>query len=226
MSSSALPTLTSAQVKQADALAQERFGVAVDWLMEAAGWQVARFCLGRTAVVCGVGNNAGDGLAAARHLHRWGRLSSVACIDADRLRGPAAAELEALRNLGVVVAADLNLEGAEVVLDAIFGTGLSRVPEGRFATWIEAINSSAARVVAVDLPSGLDSDSGVAYAPTVRAHTTVTLGLPKVGLTLADGPRLAGEVWVADIGMPFELYAELGVHVSPHLFSVDDRVRL
>ena len=96
MSSSGLPTLTSAQVKEVDALAHERYGVSVDWLMEAAGWQVARFCRGMTAVVCGVGNNAGDGLAAARHLHRWGRLSSVSCVDAARLRGSALRELEAL----------------------------------------------------------------------------------------------------------------------------------
>jgi ADP-dependent NAD(P)H-hydrate dehydratase / NAD(P)H-hydrate epimerase len=226
LSSSGLPALTSAQVKQVDALAGERFGVAVDWLMEAAGWQVARFCRGRTAVVCGVGNNAGDGLAAARHLHRWGRLGSVACANPDRLRGAAARELEALRKLGVPISSHLDLNGAEVVVDALFGTGLSRPPEGVFAEWIGAINSSGARVVAVDLPSGLDADSGVAYAPTVRAQVTVTLGLPKPGLLKGDGPSTAGEVWVADIGVPFEAYAAIGVEVPRELFATDDRVRL
>jgi NAD(P)H-hydrate epimerase len=226
LSSSGLPALTSAQVKQVDALAGDRFGVAVDWLMEAAGWQVARFCRGRAAVVCGVGNNAGDGLAAARHLHRWGRLGSVACANPDRLRGAAARELEALRKLGVPVSTRLDLHGAEVVVDALFGTGLSRPPDGVFADWIETINSSGARVVAVDLPSGLDGDSGVAYAPTVRAHITVTLGLPKPGLLTGDGPGLAGEVWVVDIGVPFEAYAAIGVEVPRDLFATDDRVRL
>ena len=226
MSSSALPTLSSAQVKAADALAHERFGIAIDWLMEAAGWQLARSCEGRTVVACGVGNNAGDGLAAARHLHRWGRLASVACVDQGRLRGPAEQELRALRKLGIDVTGTLLFEGAEVVLDAIFGTGISRAPEGNFAAWIEAINSSGARVVSVDVPSGLDADSGVAYAPSVQAQTTVTLGLPKAGLWLADGPRLAGEVWVADIGMPLEVYAELGFEVPQTLFSAQDRFRL
>ena len=226
MSSSGLPALTSAQVRQIDALAGDRFGVAVDWLMEAAGWQVARFCRGRTAVICGVGNNAGDGLAAARHLHRWGRLGSVACANPDRLRGAAARELEALRKLGVPISSHLDLNGAEVVVDALFGTGLSRPPEGVFAQWIGAINSSGARVVAVDLPSGLDADSGVAYAPTVRAHVTVTLGLPKPGLLTGDGPSTAGEVWVADIGVPFEAYAAIGVEVPRGLFATEDRVRL
>jgi hydroxyethylthiazole kinase-like uncharacterized protein yjeF len=226
LSSSGLPALTSAQVKQVDALSGDRFGVAVDWLMEAAGWQVARFCRGRTAVVCGVGNNAGDGLAAARHLHRWGRLDSVSCPNADRLRGPAARELQALQKLGVPISSHLALHGAEVVVDALFGTGLSRAPDGVFAEWIDAINASGARVVAVDLPSGLDGDSGVAYAPIVHAQITVTLGLPKPGLLTGDGPSVAGEVWVADIGMPFEAYAAIGVEVPRDLFATDDRVRL
>jgi len=220
------PLISSAQVKAADALAHERFGIAIDWLMEAAGWHVARFCEGRTVVACGVGNNAGDGLAAARHLHRWGRLASVACVDQGRLRGPAEQELNALRKLGIDVTGTLLFEGAEVVLDAIFGTGISRAPEGNFAAWIEAINSSGASVVSVDVPSGLDADSGVAYAPSVQAHTTVTLGLPKPGLSLADGPRLAGQVWVADIGMPLEVYSELGMEVPQTLFSAQDRFRL
>ena len=202
MSSSAPPTLTSRQVAEVDLLAQERFGISVDWLMEAAGWQVARFCRGRTAVVCGVGNNAGDGLAAARHLHRWGRLSSVSCVDAGRLRGAAARERDALGRLGVDVLEELSLDGAEVVVDALFGTGLSRAPEGRFAAWIEAMNDSGLPAIAVDVPSGLDADTGLAYAPTVRAHTTVTLGLAKPGLLKEDGPRVSGEIWLADIGVP------------------------
>ena len=226
LSSSGLPHLGSAQVKEVDALAEERFGISVEWLMEAAGWQVARFCTEMTAVVCGAGNNGGDGLAAARHLHRWGRLAGVCCVDAERLRGPAARELQALRRIGVEVSFDLNLAGARVVADAIFGTGVTRAPEGRFAEWIETINCSGLPVVAVDVPSGLDADSGVAYSPCVRATTTVTLGLPKAGLTRADGPRLAGEVWVADIGVPFEAYAALGITVPPGLFGRSSAVRL
>jgi len=226
LSSSALPTLTSHQVKQVDALAHERFAISVDWLMEAAGWQVARFCPSGTAVVCGVGNNAGDGLAAARHLHRWGKLAGVFCLDPMRLRDAAERELKALRRIGIKVSSDLRLDGAKAVVDAIFGTGLSRPPEGAFATWIEAINSSGIPVIAIDVPSGLDADTGVAYAPTVRAQSTVTLGLPKPGLLAGEGPRLAGEVWVADIGVPFEVYAALGLQVPQGLFARGDQVRL
>ena len=154
--------------------------------MEAAGWQVARFCPAGTVVVCGVGNNAGDGLAAARHLHRWGKLAGVFCLDPMRLRDAAEREMKAMRRIGIKVSSDLRLDGAQAVVDAIFGTCLSRRPEGPFATWIEAINASGLPVIAVDVPSGLDADTGVAYAPTVRAQSTVTLGLPKPGLLARD----------------------------------------
>jgi hydroxyethylthiazole kinase-like uncharacterized protein yjeF len=226
LSSRDLPTLTSRQVAEVDGLAQERFGIPLDWLMEAAGWQVARFCLGRSAVICGVGNNAGDGLAAARHLHRWGRLAGVSCIDSGRLQGAAARERDALEKVGVEVLNEPRLDDAAVIVDALFGTGLSRAPEGRFAAWIEAINDSRLPVIAVDVPSGLDADTGVAYAPCVRADTTVTLGLAKPGLLIADGPNHAGEVWLADIGVPFEAYAAVGVQVPRDLFATQDRVQL
>lgn len=174
--------------------------------MEAAGWVVARSVEAPAAVVCGVGNNAGDGLAAARHLHRWGLLASVSCVDAGRLSGPAAKELDALRRIDVPVDDDLQLGGADWIVDAIFGTGLSRAPEGRFKEWIEAINASGKTVLSVDVPSGLDAETGVAYSPTVHATMTVALGLPKPGLS-----EVGGRVTVADIGIPSEAYAAVGI---------------
>ncbi len=221
-----LPALTSAQAGQVDRLCSERFGLPVDWLMEAAGWQVARHCRGRTYVVCGAGNNGGDGLAAARHLHRWGRLAGVACIAPEALAGPARREADALAALGWELASEPDFSEAQVVLDAIFGTGLSRPAEGRAAAFIQAVNAAGRRVVSVDVPSGLDADSGRAVGPAVQATLTVTLGLPKPGLLVGEGPALAGEVWVADIGVPNEAYRELGLAVPAHLFSMHDRVQL
>lgn len=179
--------------------------------MEAAGWQVARCIPEPAVVICGVGNNAGDGLAAARHLHRWGRLVSVCCFNPARLFGGAAThrELEALHKLGIEISTELALDGAEVVVDAIFGTGLNRKPEGVVADWIDAINASGRRIVSVDVPSGLDAETGIAYSPCVRADLTVTLGLPKRGLT--------GEVIVVDIGIPTEAYKALGIDVPEEL---------
>jgi NAD(P)H-hydrate epimerase len=226
LSSGQIPLLTSAQVREVDRLASERFRLPVSWLMEAAGWQVARHCRTRTLVVCGKGNNGGDGLAAARHLHRWGRLAGVACLQPDRLSGLAAEQAEALRAMGVEIASRPDFSGAQVVLDALLGTGLSRPPEGPVAGWIEAVNGSGLRVVSVDVPSGLDADSGRAEGACVNAALTVTLGLPKAGLLSGEGPARAGEVWVADIGVPFEAYAELGIRVPPHLFAMHDRFQL
>ena len=87
----------------------------------------------------------------------------------------------------------------------------------------EAINASGRRVLAVDLPSGLDADTGHALSPTVRADVTVTLGLAKAGLLAGDGPALAGEVWLVDIGIPREAYAMVGAAMPAHLFSMHDR---
>lgn len=194
--------------------------------MEAAGWQVARQCRGRTYVVCGRGNNGGDGLAAARHLHRWGRFAGLACVDAAALSGPAAEQARALRALGVEIASEPDFSAVQLVVDALLGTGLSRPAEGRIAEWIEAVNTSGRRVVSVDVPSGLDADSGHATGACVRATVTVTLGLPKPGLLTADGPDHAGEVWVADIGVPFEAYRAIGVEVPSQLFATQDRFQL
>jgi len=223
---SPIPALTSAQVAEVDRLAASRFALPVEWLMEAAGWQVARHCRGRTAVLCGKGSNGGDGLAAARHLHRWGRLHSVAALDRGAFRGPAEKMAAALEAVGVEIAGQPHLEGAVLVLDAIFGTGLNRPPEGRAAAWIEAVNASGRRVLAVDLPSGLEADSGRALGPTVRADLTITLGLPKAGLLVGDGPALAGEVWLADIGIPPQAYEMVGATMPAHLYSMHDRVQL
>ena len=221
-----LPTLSSAQVREVDRLAAERFAIPVAWLMEAAGWQVARRCRERAYVVCGRGNNGGDGLAAARHLHRWGRLAGVACTDAGALSGPAAEQAAALRAHGVEIAAEPAIGDARVVVDALLGTGLSRPVEGRMAEWIAAVNAAGRPVVAVDVPSGLDADTGRAAGACVRATVTVTLALPKPGLLTGDGEALAGEVWVADIGVPLEAYTAIGVEVPAGLFAEDDCVRL
>jgi NAD(P)H-hydrate epimerase len=209
-----------------DRLVAERFAIPVSWLMEAAGWQVARHCRARAYVLCGRGNNGGDGLAAARHLHRWGRLAGVACTDPDGLAGPAAEQARALRALGVRIAPEPEVSDAQLVVDALLGTGLSRPAGGPMAEWIAAINDSGRRVVSVDVPSGLDADTGEARGACVRSAVTVTLGLPKPGLLVGDGPAHAGEVWVVDIGVPFEAYSAIGVDVPAHLFAMHDRLQL
>jgi NAD(P)H-hydrate epimerase len=220
-----IPTLTSAQVKQVDRATSERF-FSLSWLMEAAGWQLARHCRARTYVLCGTGNNGGDGVAVARHLHRWGLLAGVACTDLEALTGPAADEARALLGLGIRPDREPRIADAEIVLDALLGTGLSGPPTGRTETWIQAINSSGRRVVSVDLPSGLEADTGAVPGECVRATTTVTLCLPKPALLTAEGLTRAGEVWVVDIGIPDEVYTAVGIDAPGRLFAKHDQFRL
>ena len=178
----------------------EELGVPGPVLMESAGRAVAEAVLARRPrrvhVVCGAGNNGGDGLVAARHLHALGVEVDVALLGAPR--GDAAAQLERARAFGV---AEGDGAGADLIVDAIFGTGLARAVEGAAARAIQAINAREACVVAVDLPSGLDADTGQVHGVAVRADETITFGLPKLGLALEPGRSLAGAVSVARIGI-------------------------
>ena len=168
----------------------------------------------------------GDGLAVARHLLRWGLLGGVACTDVDSLTGPALEEARALQALGVQIGNDLELGNSNWVMDALLGTGLAGPPTGVVAEWIEAINTSGRRVVAVDLPSGLVADTGAVPGACIRAAVTMTLCLPKPGLLTAEGARVAGDVWVLDIGMPNEVYTMAGIEPPGRLFAGADSVRL
>lgn len=194
----------------------ETLGVPAALLMESAGRAVAGEALVLGAgdrgalVVCGSGNNGGDGLVAARQLHVLGVRVRVALVgDAEDLRGDARANLVRARAAGVGFAsADTAPAPGEVIVDAIFGTGLAREVTGAAAQAIARIRAARARegcpVLAVDLPSGLSADSGQVLGACVEADTTVTLGLPKLGLALEPGRSLAGRIRVARIGIADE----------------------
>ncbi len=203
-----LDVLTAADVRRQDA-ASEALGVSVADLMERAGFAVARAVRGmlgvtyglRVVVVCGKGNNAGDGLVAGRWLAEWG--AHVTAVPALGGELHAAAEANRRRFPGRVVAfesLERELARAGVVIDALFGVGLSRPPDGQAARAIEAMNACGAPVVAIDVPSGMNSDTGQASGPVVRADGVVTLGGLKPGLCFAQD--VAGWIEVADIGVP------------------------
>lgn len=207
------PVVLAAQMRSVDA-ASPRHGVPTATLMEIAGAALAEHALelagphGRFLVVCGPGNNGGDGFVAARHLAAAGRSVRLTLLgDAGRLPGDAAKAFGALKGTTVTIG-DLTNEKAakgDVVLDAVFGTGLSRAPSGQAAAAIELMakwRGAGAAVLAADLPSGLQSDTGVPFEPCVHATRTVTFGLLKAGLLMEPGATLAGEVRVADIGLP------------------------
>ncbi|MGZ4125300.1 MAG: NAD(P)H-hydrate dehydratase [Actinomycetota bacterium] len=217
------PILTPAQASALDRESQAR-GISVDTLMENAGRGVATVAealaggtYGRRAVVvAGKGNNGGDGLVAARYLARRGMAVSVILLGPpEALREPASTNLDRLRTrcpnvrIRPFSAATLRreLDRADVVVDAIFGTGFRGVPENAAAEAIEAIGSTSAPVVAVDIPSGVNGESGAIEGSAVRADVTVTFGAAKPGVVLLPGAASAGIVEVVDIGFPGELLA-------------------
>ena len=209
--------LTPAEAGELDRATQER-GISADTLMEAAGREVADAAVrlvggayGRRAVVvCGKGNNGGDGLVAARYLDRVGVRTTVLLLD-DALAGPPGTNLARLdpttvrRRTFAPAALERELERGDVAIDAIFGTGFRGVPAGSYAEAIEALAASPVPLVAVDIPSGVNGETGVVVGPAVRADLTVTFGAPKPGLILLPGATHAGVVEVEQIGFPTDL---------------------
>jgi NAD(P)H-hydrate epimerase len=209
--------LSRAQVREVDRRSIEDYHIPGIVLMENASRGVADVCVAMlganatapVAVVCGGGNNGGDGLAVARHLHNRGFAGRVfTAFDPVRLKG------DALTNWRIVEAMDLPRRPATpellrgefaLIVDALFGTGLDRPPGEPHASLIRAINGNSAPVVAIDLPSGLDCDAGVAYDPCVRAAHTVTFVAEKIGFTNPAAREYLGRLTVADIGCPVEL---------------------
>jgi ADP-dependent NAD(P)H-hydrate dehydratase / NAD(P)H-hydrate epimerase len=193
-----------------DSWAIEQRGVPGIDLMERAGAGVARAVEvqagdGPAAVVCGRGNNGGDGLVVARLLREAGREVSVVCTaPPQRFQGDARVNLERLPGpepLSLQEGASA-IAGAAIVVDAVLGTGFAGEPHGEVATAIDAINAAGAPVVAVDVPSGVDASTGVVSGVAVRADVTVTFHAGKPGLWIHPGKRHAGEVHTIDIGIP------------------------
>jgi hydroxyethylthiazole kinase-like uncharacterized protein yjeF len=212
--------VTAAQMKQIDGECARR-GTPTSVLMENAGRAVAgetRKFLGalefhRIVCLVGAGNNGGDGLVAARQLWlraRPGRLDVVLAADPAQLRGDAAENFRMLRVCGCPVQGALTPEMREatIVVDALLGTGLNGPASGDMAGLIREINAGfpRAKIVAVDIPSGLGSDSGAIPGEAVQADYTVTFTAPKVGHVLPPACDRVGELRVCAIGSPPSLY--------------------
>ena len=160
---------------------------------------------GLVAIVCGPGNNGGDGLAVGRHLANAGyevALFLTVPEEAYREGSEAAINLEIVRRMGLPLQRELALGDAGLVVDAIFGTGLRREVRDPFLAMIRAVNDARAPVLAVDLPSGLDADTGEILGQAVRASVTATMVAPKVGFSASKGPAHVGRVEIVDIGVP------------------------
>src|SRR5580704_17632886 len=225
------PVLSRAQMRAFDAHAITQCSVPGLILMENAGRGATDVLVGelyagdvrgaRPTIVCGAGNNGGDGLVIARHLLVRGASPVVFLAgDAERVAGDARVNFEAWRGIGGEVqwlppGAPLStlreaLARGEIVVDALFGTGLDRPIEGWLADVVLAMNASSGQRFAVDLPSGLDADTGGALGVAVEAKVTATFRHYKLGLLTPSGASLAGRVHVVDIGVPASLVAHVG----------------
>lgn len=217
-----MDALSREQVRAVDRCAIDHLGIPGILLMENAGRRCADVAeemlgaaAGRTvAVVAGAGNNGGDGYVIARHLSlRGAKVTTYLVADEAKIAGDAAVNLAVLRALEqeiVAVGADevealaSRLAGADLVVDAVGGTGIRGALRGAVATVVEQINAAGAAVLAVDIPTGLDCDTGEAAGPVVRAARTVTFIARKLGFDAADSQAYTGPVTVADIGVPGE----------------------
>jgi NAD(P)H-hydrate epimerase len=202
------PLPDAALMRAIDRWAIETKGIPSLELMERAGEGLARLIAeqvpaGRIAVVCGKGNNGGDGLVAARLLRQAGRDVDVSCLWAlDQLSGDARAQLERLPGPAPAPYDADRLAGAEGLVDALLGTGSTGAPKDPVAGAIEDLNAARGKVIAADVPSGVDASTGEVAGAAVRAAATATFHAAKPGLWIAPGKAYAGEVRVVDIGIP------------------------
>lgn len=215
--------LDSREAKAVDAYTMEAMGIPALVLQERAALGIADVILkrmpanGRVAVVCGMGNNGADGLAAARLLHEKAVKVTVFTVGEDAYATPEwKTQYAILKNLGLSFGKCSDFAEYDVIVDAVFGIGLSRPVSGEYAEVIQAMNNAAwAQKISVDIASGLSASTGQILGIAVQADCTVTFGNKKLGQLLYQGAEVSGEVLVCDIGFPKQSYEA----VQPCVFT-------
>ena len=221
--------VTTDEMQRMDQSTIASFGIPGRLLMENAGRGATAFFLealyrhhpGAVAIAAGRGNNGGDGLVMARYLHQQGiRVTVFLLATSDRVAGDAAANLELLKRMGVAVvelADDSALEEqrvrmrhSSIWIDAILGTGLSSQVRGHYRRAIHTINQHHRPVLAVDIPSGLNADTGQVCGACIQAAATATFGFAKVGHLCHPGRSLTGQLQIVEIGIPAQVAAAIG----------------
>lgn len=211
-----LPALTTSQMIEVDRLMIEEWQISLIQMMENAGRNLAEIARRqldgtvagkRVVILSGTGNNGGGGMVAARHLHNWGAQVKVHLVGSkERLKEIPTQQWRILQKMGLPTS-NPDLEGADLIIDAIIGYGMTGEPRPPVAVWIARTNASGACVVALDAPSGLDTTTGIPSSACVRADATLTLALPKTGLLTSDAKPFVGVLYLADISVPPELFS-------------------
>ena len=241
MTGTQVPHVSADQMREVDRLAIDEFGITLFQMMENAGRALARLARERfldgdargkrVLVLAGPGGNGGGGLVSARNLHNWGAdVRVLATAQPESMGEVPRHQLRILDAIGVATAVateEARLPEADLIVDALIGYSLRGAPSGAAAALVRAANQHRAPVLALDVPTGVDATTGEAAGDAVRADATLTLALPKTGLRAAAAKEYVGELYLADISIPAELYARpsLGIEVWP-LFATDDIVRL
>ena len=214
------------QIRELDKIAIEKFKIPGIILMENAGACAAKIISnnitkGPVAILCGAGNNGGDGFVIARHLYNKGiKVSPYFIGDQSKIipNSDAAINLEILRQMDLepVIVADISQISAlietappEVIVDALLGTGLKGNVRGKMQNFIDFINKLQKPVFSIDIPSGLDASTGRVLGTAVKATATITFALPKIGFIAEDGPDYTGHVFVVDISIPKNIIENL-----------------
>lgn len=230
-----IPFISTQQMVEVDRLMIEDYGIQLIQMMENAGRNLAelsRQLLGgevhekRIAVLCGAGNNGGGGMVAARHLHNWGAEVVLKLLTPrEKLKEIPAQQLHILEAMGVPDKETIDLMTVDLVIDAMIGYGITGNPRGTIANWIGRVNDAARPVLSLDTPSGLDATTGIPGNPSIRATVTMTLALPKTGLATPKAAEYVGDLYLADISVPAQLYKRLGIEI-PELFIHDTIVKI
>lgn len=228
-----IPILTTEQMIEVDRLMIADYGIEITQMMENAGRNLAELTgriLGASlsrrsvCVLCGRGNNGGGGMVAARHLHNRGADVHIIRL-AGELKDVPAKQWNISEYMGLRNDPYFELSDADIIIDALIGYGLQGDPLPEVAVWIEKINAAGKPVLALDVPSGLDSTSGMPGKPTVQTDATMTLALPKVGLMKESAHPYIGELYLADISVPPELYRKMGIVVG-NIFEQDAIIKI
>jgi NAD(P)H-hydrate epimerase len=217
-----IPAVTEDQMREVDRIAMDDFGLGVLQMMENAGRNLALNVMdmlgshtGELTILAGSGGNGGGGICCARHLHNRGlKVHLIINRDPNDLQGSTLSQFRILEKAGLGVVkpdeAKRALEEADIVIDALIGYSLVGAPKSRTAELITLANNNADRVLSLDLPSGMNATTGEAPGVVIRPERTLTLALPKTGLRHLDG-----ELYLADIGIPPEVYHSLDIRFEP-----------
>lgn len=213
--SSYKPSVTAVEMAKVDEISIQEFGINLLQMMELAGYQLAQLSTefsvsnGKILVLVGTGHNGGGGLVTAKHLYNWGFSPSVYLISPD-IKPISLHQLDILAKTSInMLKEEPNFTEFDLIVDAILGYNVQGNVDENVKETIDAANSSGKKIVSLDLPSGLNPDTGSPMGTSIKATATLTLAAPKIGLLKNETAEFVGDLFLADIGIPPEVFKKL-----------------